>query len=168
MKQELHEIFKALNDAEVRYIVAGGLAVIAHGFIRLTTDVDLIIDLEPNNLSAGLTALEKIGYVPRLPVTGEQFCDPDIRTSWIQEKNMLVFPLWKSTEADSLTIDVFVDYPFEFSDELENALRMDTETGQTVPFVGIDLLMRMKKEAARPKDLEDMRRLRAILEDSDE
>jgi hypothetical protein len=168
MKQELHAIFKALNEAEVRYIVAGGLAVIAHGFIRLTTDVDLIIDLEPNNLSTGLKALENIGYVPRLPVTGDQFCDPDIRKSWIQDKNMLVFPLWKPSEANGLTVDVFVDYSFEFSDELENALRMDTETGQTVPFLGIDLLLKMKKEAARPKDMEDVRHLQAIQEDSDE
>lgn len=168
MKQELHTIFKSLNDGDVRYIVAGGLAVIAHGFIRLTSDVDLIIDLEHDNLLAGLTALEKIGYVPRLPVTGEQFCDPDLRKSWIQDKNMLVFPLWKPSEANGLIIDVFVDYPFDFSDELSNAKRMETETGENVPFVGIDLLIQMKEKAARPKDLEDLRRLRAIQEDVDE
>jgi hypothetical protein len=38
MKQELHEIFKALNEAGVRYIVAGDLAVIAHG-LKETTSV---------------------------------------------------------------------------------------------------------------------------------
>jgi hypothetical protein len=99
MKEELHEIFKVLNEADVRYIVAGGLAVIAHGFIRLKGDVELIIDLERENLLAGLTALEGIGYVPRLPVTGEQFCDSNLRKSWMLEKNMLVFPLWKPSQA---------------------------------------------------------------------
>ena len=168
MKEELYEIFKALNDADVRYIVAGGLAVIAHGYIRLTSDVDLIIDLERENLLAGLKALETVGYVPRLPVSGEQFCDPDLRKFWIQEKNMLVFPLWKPSEANGLIVDVFVDYPFEFSAELANAKWMDTETGARIPFVGLDLLMQMKQNAARPKDLEDLRRLRAIEEDDDE
>ena len=81
---------------------------------------------------------------------------------------MLVFPLWKPSEANGLIVDVFVDYPFEFSAELANAKWMDTETGARIPFVGLDLLMQMKQNAARPKDLEDLRRLRAIEEDDDE
>ncbi len=80
---------------------------------------------------------------------------------------MLVFPLWKPAEANGLIIDVFVDYPFEFSDELEKAKWMDTDTGEHVPFVGLDLLKQMKQEAARPKDLEDLRHLHAIEEEGE-
>jgi hypothetical protein len=38
-------LFKALNDAEVRYLVVGGLAVVLHGHPRLTANVDLVVDL---------------------------------------------------------------------------------------------------------------------------
>jgi hypothetical protein len=31
--------------------VAGGLAVVAHGYVRLTMDIDLIIQLEDKNLN---------------------------------------------------------------------------------------------------------------------
>jgi hypothetical protein len=43
-------IIRALNQAGVRYIVVGGLAVIAHGFGRTTYDVDLVIELNPSNI----------------------------------------------------------------------------------------------------------------------
>jgi len=38
-------IATALRDAGVRYLVAGGVAVNAHGYLRLTYDVDLVIQL---------------------------------------------------------------------------------------------------------------------------
>lgn len=39
-------IFRALNEAGVRYLLVGGLAVNAHGYLRFTKDVDLTIDIE--------------------------------------------------------------------------------------------------------------------------
>lgn len=40
-------IASALEDAEVRYIVVGGVAVNAHGYQRLTQDLDLVLSLAP-------------------------------------------------------------------------------------------------------------------------
>ena len=46
MKLESFEaIVRSFQDAGVRYLVAGGLAVNAHGYLRLTIDVDLVIKL---------------------------------------------------------------------------------------------------------------------------
>ena len=36
-------IVRALNTAKAKYLVVGGLAVNAHGFVRLTRDVDLVL-----------------------------------------------------------------------------------------------------------------------------
>ena len=62
-------IVKTLNDAQVQYLIVGGLAVNAHGFARLTMDVDLVIGLEPGNIIRGLYALQTIGYQPSIPIT---------------------------------------------------------------------------------------------------
>lgn len=35
-------IFEALHDAGCRYLVAGGVAVLLHGYLRVTFDLDLI------------------------------------------------------------------------------------------------------------------------------
>ena len=37
----LEAVSAALNQAGVRYLIAGGLAVNAHGYVRLTMDIDL-------------------------------------------------------------------------------------------------------------------------------
>lgn len=40
-------IFEALNATGVRYVVVGGVAVNLHGHQRLTKDLDLVIELVP-------------------------------------------------------------------------------------------------------------------------
>ena len=67
-KHSVDAIVGALNMANVRYLVAGGLAVVAHGYVRFTADVDLIIDLEPGNVMRAVASLERLGYRPRAPV----------------------------------------------------------------------------------------------------
>jgi hypothetical protein len=79
----------ALNAAGVRYLVVGGLAVNAHGYLRTTVDLDLVVQLHPENVVRGLNALEGIGYKPRIPVTAEQFADQSLRDSWREEKGIL-------------------------------------------------------------------------------
>jgi len=41
--RSVEAIVRALNTAEVEYLIVGGLAVNAHGFVRLTRDVDLVL-----------------------------------------------------------------------------------------------------------------------------
>ena len=38
--RSLEEVFRALQEADARYLVVGGLAVIAHGYVRITTDLN--------------------------------------------------------------------------------------------------------------------------------
>ncbi len=61
-------LVRALDSAGVRYLVAGGLAVNAHGYLRFTRDVDLVLQLAPGNIASAFGALEGIGYRPDTPV----------------------------------------------------------------------------------------------------
>jgi len=65
----LEAIVHALNEVDVRYLVAGGLAVNAYGYLRLTHDVDLVIQLKPGNVIPAFAALASLGYRPMVPVT---------------------------------------------------------------------------------------------------
>jgi hypothetical protein len=163
MKNEVRRITIALNEASARYVVVGGLAVVAHGYVRATMDVDLVIDLNRENLVKALGALESIGFRPRLPVSKEQFADPEMREQWIREKHMLVFPLW-NPDAPTLIIDVFVKSPFDFDAEYQKAVWIDFDKDLAIPFVARDSLIRMKQEAGRPKDLDDVEHLNKDLE----
>ena len=48
----------ALDKGRVRYLVAGGLAVNAHGYLRFTRDIDLVIQLDPDNVTSAFRAME--------------------------------------------------------------------------------------------------------------
>ena len=43
---------RALREAGVRYLLIGGFAVILHGFVRTTKDIDLLVDPSNDNVAA--------------------------------------------------------------------------------------------------------------------
>lgn len=47
--EDLLELCRNLNRNNVAYIVIGGMAVIQHGFVRATEDIDLLVDTSGNN-----------------------------------------------------------------------------------------------------------------------
>lgn len=57
--------------------------------------------------------------------------------------------------SNGMAVDVFVKCPFDFAEEYAKAKWMEFD-GQKVPFIGLDCLLEMKKDAARPKDLADI------------
>lgn len=61
-------VFSALNDAGVRYVVVGDLAVLAHGVLRATSDIDIVLDLEESNVGRATEALSALGFQPLIPV----------------------------------------------------------------------------------------------------
>jgi hypothetical protein len=64
-------IVRALSEAGVRYLIAGGLAVNAHGYLRFTKNADFVVQLIPDNIKRAFAALEALGYTPLAPVTAE-------------------------------------------------------------------------------------------------
>lgn len=55
---DLARLGRALNAHQVRYVLIGGFAVIAHGGARTTKDVDLLIDPSPDNVAKIREALQ--------------------------------------------------------------------------------------------------------------
>jgi hypothetical protein len=157
-------IVTALRDARVRYLVAGGIAVNAHGYVRLTYDVDLVIQLKPDNIRPAFKALAGVGYRPTVPVTAEQFADEKQRARWMDEKGMQVLN-FHSEAHRPFTVDVFVSEPFDFDREYDAAMQGEIAPGLTVRFVSIPALIAMKRLANRPRDLDDIEHLQLILDE---
>jgi len=157
-------IVEALERASVRYLVAGGLAVNAHGYLRFTKGVDLVVQLEAGNVQRALHALQALGYQPALPVKIEQFADPDQRAAWVREKGMQVFQLWSDAHPET-SIDLFATEPFGFDQEYTNALVKPLGEGLPVRFVSIPTLIHMKSLAGREQDRIDIEHLRMRLDD---
>jgi hypothetical protein len=160
-KGSVESIVLALNQNRVQYLIAGGLAVVAHGYVRFTADVDLILAIDQQNLASAVVALQSLGYQPRAPVPFEDFINPDNRRQWAAEKNMTVFSLF-SARHPATEIDLFLEPPLDFLRAYDQAVRLEVAPGTTASFCSLDDLIQLKTKAARPRDLEDVLQLRQL------
>jgi hypothetical protein len=161
---DLFEIFDALGDAHVRYLVVGGVAVVLHGHPRFTADLDLVVALDRDNVLTTMKALDGLGYRPRAPVPAADFADPAIRRTWVEEKGLTVFSLW-SQRFPATEIDLFVEEPFSFEEAYLRGVHVSLGRTEVV-VAAIDDLVALKRRAGRPRDLEDVDALEAIARES--
>lgn len=150
----------ALDQAGVRAVVVGGVAVVLHGHPRLTVDLDLVVDLEPTNLRSALDVFRRHGLRPRLPVEPNQFADPALREQWRRERGLVVFSL-HDPDNPLREVDVFAEEPIPF-DQLWAASENVDVGGASVRVASVDHLIEMKRAAGRPQDLADIAALDAL------
>jgi predicted nucleotidyltransferase len=154
------QLFKALNEAGVRYVVVGGVAVVLHGHMRYTGDLDLVIDLSPAEARKAMETMTRAEFTPRVPVRATDFANADLRQSWIDEKNMIVFSMLDRDQPPNV-VDFFVKYPVDFDALWQRSIVVPIET-TTVRIASIDDLITMKRAAGRAKDLLDIEELENI------
>lgn len=116
---------RALDGAGVRLLIAGGVAVNAHGYLGYTGDLDLVVELSPDNVRAAFGALAGLGYRPQVPITAEQFADAELRERLVREKGMQVLQFWSDRHQET-PIDVFAREPFSFDADIRH-LRLRLE-----------------------------------------
>lgn len=153
-------VFEALNAASVRYVVVGGYAVLLHGHARLTADIDLVVDLSPEEAKRAIAVLVGLGLRPRPPVPAEGFADPAMRARWVSEKGMTVFTMHSAADP-LLVVDLFVQEPIPFPELWEQAREVDLGAVR-VRIASIDHLILMKRNAGRPHDAQDIHALEAL------
>ena len=147
-------LLSTLSDHEVQYIIIGGFAATAHGSAFLTVDLDIVYDRAPANIDRLVTALAPLSPYLRGAPPGLPFrLDADTMSKGLN------FTL--STSAGDLdllgeatgggTYDALLPHS-----ELREVL------GQSCGFVDLDTLIRLKRAAGRPKDLERVAELEAL------
>ncbi len=148
-------IFEALARNRVDYVVIGGVAVIAHGHTRNTRDVDLMAAADRTNLERLAAALRELGA--RLSGVDAHLFGVDV-----QDAATLASGANFTMETDAGGLDLFNEVPgaAPYEDLRERALVVDLD-GLTIRVAGRDDLIRMKRAAGRPQDLDDIAALTA-------
>lgn len=160
-RRSIETIIQALEAARVRHLIAGGLAVVAHGLVRFTADLDLILDPDRGALIRAIAALQSLGYGPRAPVAFEAFADPAERGVWAREKGLTVFTV-ASPAHPATEIDLFLECPLDFERAHAEALRLELRPGLIATFVSRPDLIDLKRSAGRPRDLQDIAGLESL------
>jgi len=153
-------VMAALDAADVRFVVVGGVAVVLHGHPRMTVDLDLVIDLATEPAHRAIAALTDLGMEPRLPVDPQGFADPDVRRTWTEQRNLTVFTMLNPRDP-LLEVDLLAEalIPFEALWEQATMVRLE---GRSVRIASIDHLIMLKTAAGRPQDLVDVAALEAL------
>ena len=136
----------ALAAKEVRYLIVGGEAVILHGHVRLTGDVDFFFARDRENLGRLFSALEEFwaGDIPGVESPADlapeglviQFGHPPNRIDLVNDIDGVSFD-----EAWAGRVDAVVP----------------TESGEVLlTFIGLEALVKNKRASRRPKDLDDL------------
>jgi predicted nucleotidyltransferase len=150
-------IIKLLTGHGVDFIVVGGVASNLFGSARLTYDLDIVYSRKEENLRKIVTAFLNANPYLRGAPPGLPF-KVDFRTL----KNGLNFTL----TTDLGPIDLLGEIPGARSyEELLNDSVEINETNLRFRCVTLRRLIELKNAAGRPKDLESLAELRAILED---
>lgn len=134
------------------FVVIGGLAVIRHGYVRATIDIDICYARSPENLRRSVAALAP--HAPRL-----RGAPPELPFFWDERtlRNGLNFMLTTALGDIDLLGEVTGVGGYG-----ELSLRADEQDvfGHRIKIMSLDDLIRSKAAAGRAKDLIDLEALR--------
>ncbi len=138
------QVCQALNAAGARYLVIGGIACILHGYVRATTDVDVLIERSPDNAARVLDGLAKTGY--------------GFAREWTP-RELLARPI--TVIGNDPAVDVFtVAWTVKYEESVGRAASTRIE-GVVIPFIGLDDLIATKR-TGRLQDAADIEVLEEI------
>lgn len=148
------QILRRLTEAEVKFVVVGGLALGAWGVVRGTKDVDIVVAPDAENLKRLAAVAEAIhGHVH----AGESFL-----SSQLSIAGQLANGEQVAIETDLGRLDVVQGLDGVPSyDELKERSTETEILGIKVAVCSIDDLKAMKRAAGRTRDLADLEDLDA-------
>lgn len=160
---DLFELIKELADADVKYVICGGVACVLHGVERATYDLDVLVSFEKENLEKVIQVTKKFGLMPRIPEPVQNLLDSGKRKEWFEKKGAFVYTF--VSDKSPLQFDIFLNYPKSFEELLESSEDFLIDNIK-VKVSSIEDLLSVKKliDPVRDKDLIDIKELKKINE----
>jgi len=150
-------LLATLGRHEVAFLVVGGAAAIAHGSARLTQDLDIVYDRAPANLDRLVAALAAHEPYPRGAPRGLPF---------LWDRTTLARGLNFTLVTSLGEVDLLGEIPGggTYQDLLPDAIELQVFQVRC-RCLSLQQLIRAKRAAGRPRDLEALAELEAIAEE---
>jgi hypothetical protein len=147
--EDLVDLCRQLNAQGAEYVVVGGFAMRAAGYVRRTMDIDLLIATGPGNEARVLKALESL---------------PDAAARELRPGEVAQYAVVRV--ADEIVVDLLgaaggVEYG-----EAAGEVDVREIDGVAIPFASPRLLWRTKRSSLRDKDKPDLHFLRLLFQQS--
>jgi predicted nucleotidyltransferase len=137
-------LLRSLKGHKVDFVVIGATAFPVHGYARATLDIDIFIRPIRSNAQKTWRALKAFGYDLR-----------DVKIDDLLKKKLLIRQYAVETD-----IHPFVK-GIEFDEVWKNKIK-EKFGDVSVYFASLKDLIKMKRAAARPQDLEDLKYLKKL------
>lgn len=152
----LRQLLERLVRAEIRFVLVGGLAVNAWGYMRATQDVDVVPDPDPENLEKLDELLRELGG--KVDVGGRLLDAASISTFLRTGDRTFV-------RTDLGQVDVLQGLPqVPRYDELETQAKTIDIDGLEIRVCSLAHLLEMKRAGGRARDRDDLEALEAAQE----
>lgn len=150
------QILRALVEQEVDFLVIGGLAVVAFGYLRLTVDVDILPSPKEQNLKRLATALVQ------LEAKARDQLGRDLPLDLSHPASLAVGNYFLATKYGGLDLVNGPRPDLLRYQRLDRAAVAAAVRGIDVRLVSKSDLIAMKREAGRDKDLRDIAALTEV------
>jgi len=141
---DTEKLLKSLKENKVDFVVIGATAFPVYGYARATLDIDIFVKAEMENIKRLKKALQNFGYDLS-----------DVSHDDLLKNKLLIRQYLVETDIHPFVKGV------TFEEIWQN--KISAKFGETdVYFPCLEDMIRMKKAAGRPKDLEDLKYLKKI------
>jgi hypothetical protein len=144
LHQDFKEFIELLNGNNVEYLLIGGYAVVLHGYVRSTGDIDLWINNSPENANKVIKALTEFGF-SSLNLSVHDFIQND-------QVIQLGYPPYR---IDIITSIEGLNFTYCFN----NKVIFQMDENYSINLIDIESLKKSKSISGRHRDLEDLENL---------
>ena len=152
MEATFEKLLGLLADGGVRFVLVGGVAVTLHGYVRLTEDIDVLIERTPGNVGRFLDTLADYGEGFAKELSPEDFSDEEGAIRIVEESEMS-------------QINVFTRISGLVYEELAADAEVFELGGREILYASKAALIRLKSSSVREKDQLDVAALERLAED---
>jgi len=142
--EHFRDFIQALNDKKVEYVLVGGMAVILHGYVRGTGDMDIWVNKTKENYTRLVKAFTQFG-MPIFDMTETAFLGDE-------------FDVW-GIGVQPVRIEIMTKVKGLNFDESFKMSQIHNEDGLKIRFLYLSHLIQAKKASGRFRDLDDIEQL---------
>jgi hypothetical protein len=143
------QLFVRLLQADVRFVVIGGLALGSWGVVRGTKDCDVVPDPAPENLDVLARVAAELGGHVQLE---ESFLGSERSIAALLRSGERALI---TTQLGDLDVVQGLEGVLPYDELREKAIDVEM-AGVTIPICALEDLREMKRAAGRPRDLVDL------------
>lgn len=153
LNDDFSDMIQALTTSGVDFLIVGAYALSAHGIVRATEHIDLLVRAGPDNAERVMKALSDFGA----PIEMHGICQADF------EKPGTVYQIGLPPRR----IDILTSISGVTYDEAQRDCLLVRLAGQEVHVIGRQALLTNKRSTGRLKDLADAERLAGVSGESE-